>query len=69
MQMAGGSGGISNVQVKGPNTGWTGLHNLYGADWELDTQPQLPLDLHIVADTGAEVIATSTALHFEAQLC
>ena len=55
MQMG---GGISSVQVKGPNTGWTGLHNLYGAEWELDQQPQLPLDVHIVADTGAEVTAT-----------
>jgi hypothetical protein len=55
MQTAGGSGGISSVQVKGPNTAWTGLHNLYGAEWELDTQPQLPLDIHIIADTGAEV--------------
>ncbi|DBA91943.1 TPA: expansin [Trebouxia sp. C0005] len=56
---AGGSGGISSVQVKGPNTAWTGLHNLYGAEWELDTQPQLPLDIHIIADTGAEVTAFS----------
>lgn len=55
MQTAGGSGGISSVQVKGPNTAWKGLHNLYGAEWELDTQPQLPLDIHIIADTGAEV--------------
>lgn len=55
LQTAGGSGGISSVQVKGPNTAWTGLNNLYGAEWELDTQPQLPLDLHIIADTGAEV--------------
>ena len=55
MQTAGGSGGISSVQVKGPNTAWTGLHNLYGAEWELNTQPQLPLDIHIIADTGAEV--------------
>ncbi|KAL0021906.1 hypothetical protein WJX79_002021 [Trebouxia sp. C0005] len=53
---AGGSGGISSVQVKGPNTAWTGLHNLYGAEWELDTQPQLPLDIHIIADTGAEEV-------------
>ena len=55
LQTAGGSGGISSVQVKGPNTAWTGLNNLYGAEWELNTQPQLPLDLHIIADTGAEV--------------
>ena len=43
------------MQVKGPNTAWTGLNNLYGAEWELDSQPQLPLDLHIIADKGAEV--------------
>lgn len=62
LQMAGGSGGISAVQVKGQNSGWTGLHNLYGAEWELDTQPQLPLDLHISADNGAEVSEAHPAL-------
>lgn len=57
LQTAGGSGGISSVQVKGSDgdAGWTGLHNLYGSMWELDTQPQLPLDLHITADSGQEV--------------
>lgn len=48
------------MQVKGPSTGWTGLTNLYGAEWELNNQPSLPLDLHITADSGAEVC---TAAH------
>ncbi|KAL3148841.1 expansin-like protein [Trebouxia sp. C0010 RCD-2024] len=52
---AGGSGGISTVQVKGGNAGWKGLQNKYGGMWELDTQPQLPLDIRIVADSGQEV--------------
>ena len=55
MQTAGGSGGISTVQVKGGNAGWIGLKNKYGGMWELDTQPELPLDLRVVADSGQEV--------------
>lgn len=72
LQTAGGSGAISAVQVKGSDSDWSGLHNLYGAEWELDTQPQLPLDLHVVSDTGAEV-GTFTAffsgfnLHMQSQ--
>lgn len=47
------------MQVKGANTGWTGLRNKYGGMWELDTQPELPLDVRIVADSGQEVSHTS----------
>ena len=61
LQTAGGSGAISAVQIKGSNSDWTGLHNLYGAEWELDNQPELPLDLHVVSDTGAEV----RTVHFQ----
>ena len=61
LQTAGGSGAISAVQIKGSNSDWTGLHNLYGAEWELDNQPELPLDLHVVSDSGAEV----RTLHFQ----
>ena len=55
VQTAGGSGGISTVQVKGGNAGWIGLKNKYGGMWELDTQPELPLDVRVVADSGQEV--------------
>ena len=49
------------MQVKGGDSdaGWTGLTNLYGSMWELDTQPQLPLDIHITADSGQEVGPTA----------
>ncbi|KAL3133546.1 expansin [Trebouxia sp. C0009 RCD-2024] len=53
----GGSGGVRSVQVKGPNSGWTGLTNLYGAAWEIAQQPQLPIDLHVTADSGQEITA------------
>ena len=50
----GGSGGVRSVQVKGPNSGWTGLKNIWGGAWEIANQPQLPLDLHVTADSGQE---------------
>lgn len=55
LQTNGGSGGVRSVQVKGPNSGWTGLKNLYGAAWEIPRQPQMPLALHVTADSGQEV--------------
>ena len=59
LQTNGGSGGVRSVQVKGPNSGWTGLKNIWGAAWEIARQPQLPLDLHVTADSGQEVQALS----------
>ena len=56
----GGSGGVRSVQVKGPNSGWTGLKNIWGGAWEIANQPQLPLDLHVTADSGQEVLALSS---------
>ena len=61
LQTNGGSGGVRSVQVKGPNSGWTGLNNIWGAAWEIARQPQLPLDLHVTADSGQEVQALSSA--------
>ena len=60
MQTNGGSGGVRSVQVKGPNSGWTGLKNIFGAAWEIPQQPQLPLDLHVTADSGQEVQSLSS---------
>ena len=55
LQTNGGSGGVKAVQVKGPSSGWQGLSNTFGAEWETGQQPNLPIDLHITADSGAEV--------------
>ena len=55
MQTVGNSGAIKSVQVKGPNSQWQGLHNIWGATWEIANQPSLPLDLHVTADNGQEV--------------
>ena len=57
LQTNGGSGGVKSVQVKGPNSGWTGLNNLFGAEWETGHQPELP-NLHVTADNGQEVSHT-----------
>ncbi|KAL0054873.1 hypothetical protein WJX82_003597 [Trebouxia sp. C0006] len=50
----GGSGGVKTVQVKGPNSGWEGLSNTFGAEWEIPNQPSLPIDLHVISDSGQE---------------
>lgn len=55
LQTNGGSGGIKAVQVKGPNTGWEGLSNTFGAEWEIPNQPSLPIDLYITSDSGQQV--------------
>ena len=47
------------MQVKGPSSGWQGLSNTFGAEWETGQQPNLPIDLHITADSGAEVCTNS----------
>ena len=59
LQTNGGSGGVKSVQVKGPSSGWKGLSNIFGAEWETGTQPDLPIDLHITADSGSEVCTGS----------
>ncbi len=55
LQTNGGSGGVKTVQVKGPNSGWEGLSNTFGAEWEIPNQPSLPIDLHVISDSGQEV--------------
>jgi hypothetical protein len=62
LQTNGGSGGVKTVQVKGPNSGWEGLSNTFGAEWEIPNQPSLPIDLHVISDSGQEV-STSHTLH------
>ena len=62
LQTNGGSGGVKTVQVKGPNSGWEGLSNTFGAEWEIPNQPSLPIDLHVISDSGQEV-STAYILH------
>eukprot|EP00884_Botryococcus_braunii_P022964 jgi/Botrbrau1/9351/Bobra.354_2s0009.1 len=52
-----GPGAIKTVQVKGPNTGWQGMTNIWGAAWELNNCPQTPIDVRLVASDGQEVTA------------
>lgn len=49
-------GSIRTVQVKGQNTGWLSMSNIWGAAWEIEQSPQPPLDFRFVDDSGSEVI-------------
>ena len=48
-------GSIKLVQIKGPNTGWQGMNNVWGASWESTSIPEPPLDFRIQDDQGTEV--------------
>ena len=48
-------GSIRTVQVKGRNTGWLSMNNIWGAAWEIEQSPQPPLDFRLVDDSGSEV--------------
>ena len=48
-------GSVKLVQVKGPNTNWESMNNVWGASWELGQSPQPPLDIRIQDDQGQEV--------------
>ena len=48
-------GAVKTVQVKGPNTNWETMNNVWGASWELSQSPQPPLDVRILDDQGTEV--------------
>lgn len=55
MQSAAVRGSIKTVQVRGPNTGWISLTNVWGASWEVSSVPQPPLDFRIQDDSGTDV--------------
>lgn len=55
MQDAANRGSIKTVQIKGPNTNWQTLNNVWGASWETGQVPQTPLDFRIQDDTGIDV--------------
>ncbi len=42
--------------MKGQNTGWLSMNNIWGAAWEIEQSPQPPLDFRFVDDSGSEVI-------------
>ncbi len=48
-------GSIKLVQIKGPNTGWQSMNNVWGASWESTSIPDPPLDFRIQDDQGTEV--------------
>lgn len=48
-------GSMKLVQVKGPNTDWQSMNNVWGASWESTSVPMPPLDFRIQDDTGTEV--------------
>ena len=55
MQDAANRGAIKTVQIKGPNTDWQTLNNVWGASWETGQVPETPLDIRVQDDTGIDV--------------
>lgn len=55
MQDAANRGSVQTVQIKGPNTNWETLNNIWGASWEIGQSPQPPLDFRIRDDQGVDV--------------
>ena len=51
----GGTGSITAIQVKGPESDWEGMDNKWGAAWEVVHAPTYPLDIHLTNDQGQEV--------------
>lgn len=55
MQEVGNFGSVKLAQVHGQGGSWQDMDNTWGAAWEIVHQPQPPLDLRIVDNSGAEV--------------
>lgn len=55
VQDAAGSGAVKLVQIKGTNSNWQSLNNVWGASWETGQVPQPPLDFRVQDDAGVEV--------------
>ena len=55
LQEVGGTGSITAIQVKGPQSDWEGMANKWGAAWEIVHAPVYPLDIHLTNDQGQEV--------------
>ncbi|BDA46488.1 probable Expansin-A7 [Coccomyxa sp. Obi] len=56
---AAGRGSVKLVQVKGSNSDWESMNNVWGASWESTSVPSPPLDFRIQDDAGVEVTAFS----------
>ncbi|CAL8462617.1 g2150 [Coccomyxa elongata] len=56
---AAGRGSVKLVQVKGSNSDWESMNNVWGASWESTSVPAPPLDFRIQDDAGTEVTAFS----------
>ncbi|CAK0756698.1 hypothetical protein CVIRNUC_002477 [Coccomyxa viridis] len=52
-------GSVKNVQIKGSNSNWQTLNNVWGASWETGQVPATPLDFRIQDDQGIDVTAYS----------
>ena len=61
LQEVGGTGSITAIQVKGPESDWEGMDNKWGAAWEIVHAPTYPLDIHLTNDQGQEVQRSSHA--------
>jgi hypothetical protein len=46
---------VNLVQIKGSNSDWESLNNVWGAAWETGQVPTPPLDFRIQDDAGVEV--------------
>lgn len=55
-------GSIETVQVKGTDSGWLSMTNVWGAAWEIQNSPQPPLDFRMVDDSGSEVTSEAEKL-------
>lgn len=64
-QDAAGRGAVKLVQVKGPNTDWESMNNVWGASWESTSIPDPPLDFRIQDDSGVEVWLGTLTSSFE----
>ncbi len=62
-QDAAGRGSVKLVQVKGSNSDWESMNNVWGASWESTSVPAPPLDFRIQDDAGVEVSQASIRSH------
>lgn len=62
VQTAGGSAGISRVQIKSSSTStYVDMQNAWGASWQISSAPSYPVDVIITSDDGSQV--TLPSLH------
>ena len=73
VQDAANRGSVKNVQVKGSNSNWETLNNVWGASWETGQVPATPLDFRIQDDQGVDVghplLSKAVTMHEAAGVC